>query len=260
MCLLILLRDVVPNWPLVVAANREERFDRPTERPTLLNRTPSVFGGKDLRAGGTWLAVNQWGMLCAVTNRPRQEAPADRVRSRGLLCLDASRQKSPIAVADLMGRAVQEQAYDGFNLVCATTAVAKVFYYDGALREKQLGHAVTVLSTGEANDRSLDKVRCVYERLEGFAAEALTAWIERLEAVCRSHCAGPDGRGACCEHLGEAGTVSSSILAFHDRDPRKNMFRHAPGPPCQTTYETLEWPYNFFETQMPPPSAFEPME
>jgi uncharacterized protein with NRDE domain len=256
MCLLIILREVVPEWPLVVAANREERFARPSASPGLLARNPAVFGGRDLQCGGTWLAVNQWGMVCAVTNRPRKGPPPAATRSRGLLCLEAAGQRSPITVADYLGRAVTENAYEGFNLVCATSTLANAFYYNGTLREKPLGPGVVVLTTGDANDMSSAKTQRVRERIGDDLARPMTAWIDRLEAICRDHGADPAGPEALCVHRGEAGTVSSSIIAINAENARMHLFRHAAGPPCTTPYYTLEWPYGFFEATLPPPTAY----
>ena len=63
MCTMILLKGVHPKWPLVVAANRDEFYSRPTAGPQRLVSDPVVFGGKDLQAGGTWLGVTPRGFL-----------------------------------------------------------------------------------------------------------------------------------------------------------------------------------------------------
>jgi len=246
MCLLIVLRDVIPDWPLVLAANREEHYDRPGETPRLLGESPRIFGGRDPRAGGTWLAVNQWGMVCALTNRPRKEPPPAAVRSRGLLCLDAARQKSPIAVADFIGRELEQHPYNGFNLFCSTTADGRCFYFDGQLREKPLGHGLFVITTGEANDPSMAKVQRVHDMLDAARARPFAEWMEPLEAVCRCHAGDPGARDALCMHGETSGTVSSSILAFHGADPHQHIFHHCQGRPCENAYETVAWPAGFF--------------
>jgi len=246
MCLLIVLREIVPEWPLIIAANREERFDRPGDPPCLLSDNPRIFGGRDPRAGGTWLAVNQWGMVCAVTNRPRDPSPAGEVRSRGLLCLDAARQRSPIAVADLMARALREQEYNGFNLVCVTPTSGSAFYFNGGLREKPLGRGLFVVTTRDANDFSHGKVSRICQQLDPDRPRPLAEWIERLQAICRDHAGNPQGPDAACVHGEKSGTVSSSILAFHERDPRLHLFRHCQGKPCEAAYEAVLWPKDFF--------------
>ena len=71
MCLLIALFQVVDDAPLIIAANRDERFARPAVTMTVLrDRDPRVLGGRDELAGGTWLAVNEHGVVAGLTNQP----------------------------------------------------------------------------------------------------------------------------------------------------------------------------------------------
>lgn len=84
MCLLIALSRVLPDWPLVVAANRDERYERPAEPLGILRPDPlRVLGGRDLLAGGTWLAINEKGVAAGLTNTPNPEGRDPTKRSRG---------------------------------------------------------------------------------------------------------------------------------------------------------------------------------
>ncbi len=85
MCLCVLLYKQVPGYPLVMAANREEYYDRPSQPPSWVARDPAVFAGRDERSGGTWQGANQFGLLLALTNRVSSGFDPQR-RSRGLLC------------------------------------------------------------------------------------------------------------------------------------------------------------------------------
>ena len=88
MCLLIALSGVLPATPLLVAANRDEFYGRPTEVMTVLReRGPRILGGRDLVAGGTWLAVNSHGLVAGLTNQPSPGGRDDTRRSRGELPL-----------------------------------------------------------------------------------------------------------------------------------------------------------------------------
>src|SRR5262245_46629990 len=76
------------DWPILVLANREEFYSRPTAGLRLVPRDgqfPAWMGGTDLLAGGTWLGVNEFGLLVAVTNRRKHSPPANPP-SRGQLC------------------------------------------------------------------------------------------------------------------------------------------------------------------------------
>lgn len=246
MCLLVILREVVSEWPLVVAANRDEWYDRPSEPPTVLSDSPLVFGGRDLKAGGTWLAVNQRGMVSAVTNRTDGEPPSPDLRSRGLLCLDAATQPSTIAVADLVGREVSENFYAGFNLVCVSPTSGCAFYFNGGLREKPLGRGAFIFTTGDANDLASPKVERTLEILGVGNPKSIEEWVHHLETICRDHSGTAGGQETLCTHADTRGTVSSTILAFHESDPDQNIFRHAAGKPCKKRYEYVDWPAEFF--------------
>jgi uncharacterized protein with NRDE domain len=70
-CLLIALSGVLDGTPLLVAANRDELYARPAESITVLrDHGPRILGGRDLAAGGTWLAVNSRGVMAGLTNQP----------------------------------------------------------------------------------------------------------------------------------------------------------------------------------------------
>ena len=119
MCTLAIYLRVFPQFPVVVAANRDEYLARPAAAPTVLWEQPLVIGGKDLRAGGTWLAINQFGMIAGLLNR-RSDTPADpERRSRGLLCLDALKHKT-VAEALRFVAAQDPERYNPFNLLLAS--------------------------------------------------------------------------------------------------------------------------------------------
>ena len=100
-CLLIALFQVVPSAPLIVAANRDERYDRPAVAVTTLrDAQPRVLGGRDEVAGGTWLAVNEFGVLAGLTNVPSPQGRDTTKRSRGELPVAlAAHQDAAAAVA-----------------------------------------------------------------------------------------------------------------------------------------------------------------
>src|SRR5207249_505079 len=87
MCLLAVYFRVAVDAPVIVGANREEFYARGGEAPRLMGQSCRVLAGRDPRAGGTWLGVNEHGVVVAVTNRPTSHVPA-APRSRGLLTRD----------------------------------------------------------------------------------------------------------------------------------------------------------------------------
>ena len=113
MCLIIVGWQVCPEYPLIVAANRDEFYARPTAAVACWADAPSVVAGRDLEAGGTWLGVADRGRFAAVTNVREPGSPVGRL-SRGCLTRDFLTGTMPAGafVEDLSG-----EAYSGFNLL-----------------------------------------------------------------------------------------------------------------------------------------------
>src|SRR4030095_13323027 len=100
MCLLAVQYKSVPEAPILVAANREEAYDRPSLVPSIQPGKPRVLAGIDAKAGGTWLGVNQNGLFVGACNRPKLMPPVS-ARSRGLLCRDLLRANSARHAVDI---------------------------------------------------------------------------------------------------------------------------------------------------------------
>ncbi len=86
MCLIAIAAGVSARYPFVVAANRDERHARPALAASWWGGEPRIFGGRDLAAGGTWLAVDEFGRFGAVTNfHDADYRPGENTQSRGTL-------------------------------------------------------------------------------------------------------------------------------------------------------------------------------
>lgn len=77
MCILFIAIDQHPRYPLIIAANRDEFYARPTQHSHFWFDHPKVLAGRDLQQGGTWMGVNKSGKLAALTNirAPHKEHP-----------------------------------------------------------------------------------------------------------------------------------------------------------------------------------------
>jgi uncharacterized protein with NRDE domain len=236
MCTLIALHRPDPRVSLVVAANRDEYLDRPAADPALWTHAGRrIVAPRDLRAGGTWLGLNECGVFAALTNRPNPSPDPSR-RSRGLLVLDAlaapTARRAAESLADLPG-----EAYNPFNLFVSDGEEAFVAVYTGRPRVTELGPGAHVIGNAEPDDRSVAKVARLLEAAEAVAEGPREWWLEGLAAVCRAH----DGEaplGSACVHHGGYGTRSSTLLML-DRDPGRSELRFADGPPCAAGYRDL---------------------
>ena len=118
MCTLAIYVRTFREFPLVVAANRDEFLSRPTSPPLLLDAAATMFGGRDEVAGGTWLGVNRSGVVGALLNRRTDGPPDPRRRSRGQLCLAMLRSESADAAGAVLRRERPDD-YNPFNLLVA---------------------------------------------------------------------------------------------------------------------------------------------
>jgi uncharacterized protein with NRDE domain len=120
MCLILAALDAHPDYALVVAANRDEFYDRPTAPADFWADHPRILGGRDLRAGGTWLAIDRAGRFAAVTNYRQGEREAAAPRSRGHLVSDYL--SSEMDGGKHVARVEREaDRYNGFNLIAGDT-------------------------------------------------------------------------------------------------------------------------------------------
>jgi uncharacterized protein with NRDE domain len=139
MCLVLLALNSHPEYRLIVAANRDEFYDRPTAPAEFWSDAPSVLGGRDLQAGGSWLGVTRDGRFAAVTNYRQGAREPTATRSRGLLVSDFLTGDS--GGLEYMDQVERDAAlYNGFNLLAGDST--SLFYYsnrEGRLRSLSPG-------------------------------------------------------------------------------------------------------------------------
>jgi uncharacterized protein with NRDE domain len=249
MCTLALYLRVFPLFPVVVAANRDEFLARPAAAPTLLCEHPLVVGGKDLRAGGTWLAINEFGMIAGLLNR-RSDLPADpERRSRGLLCLDALKHKT-VGEAMRFVTAQEPERYNPFNLLLASREGAAVAHNrHGRIDATTLTDGTHLLTNLDVNDFECPRISRSFSRFAALAEEADAAnnpplMRQRLATLLSDHSTQLDPRtgrpNSLCLHLGDYGTRESSLIFVNAKGGVEHFF--APGAPCSTAYAPASVP------------------
>lgn len=116
MCLILVAWHAHPDYPLVVAANRDEFFARPTAPAAFWPDAPDVLAGRDMLAGGTWMGVTRRGRFAALTNfRDPASQRADAASRGNLVSHFLQSRQSPLAY--LAAIAPQSRTYNGFNLI-----------------------------------------------------------------------------------------------------------------------------------------------
>ena len=139
MCLITFALNEHPDYPLILAANRDEFYERPTSYADFWEEHPDVLGGRDLRGGGTWMGATQAGKIAAVTNYRDPENISDTAKTRGDLTKDYLLSAEP--AEPYMERVAQAaNLYNGFNLLLFEEQ--KAFYFSN------YGEAPAVLEKG----------------------------------------------------------------------------------------------------------------
>jgi uncharacterized protein with NRDE domain len=254
----------VTDPPLILAANRDELYARPTRPPESL--APGIAGGVDVLSGGTWLAIQHDGRFAAVTNQRSLDAalPPPGLRSRGL----AVRELVAAADPDAYVAALDPRRYASMNLLWGDASGVTIAYCRQPTGERsleRLAPGVHVLCNDRLNAPGFP--RC--ERLKRAIGDALAESTEfdhlsrRLAIALGDHTRTPiepDGHGdvepprspddvatsrlpleiqhamtATCIHTEHYGTRSASIVGL--APGRVAAYLHADGPPCVTAFE-----------------------
>jgi uncharacterized protein with NRDE domain len=242
-CTILLAWNAHPGVPVVLAANRDELIARPSQSPGVLQTNPLVFGGRDLVAGGTWLAVGANGTLCAVTNRHPAEGPPvvpdPSRRSRGEIPVDLLTMDPALVPEHLT--ALGPGLYNPVNVLWVGNDRALVAHVDdsGPVRVVDLAPGPHVLTTRDVDDERQPKVAMLMEGLEpavGSGADA-AATMTAMRAMLASHVSASDSPvDAACIHGDVYGTVSASTVVVRDG---QLVYEHAPGRPCVTAFERV---------------------
>jgi uncharacterized protein with NRDE domain len=244
MCTLAIYFRVSRDCPVVIAANRDEFLERAAADPTTLLARPHVVGGKDLKAGGTWLGIGEHGIVAGLLNRRAENGPNPDARSRGLLCLDALRRRTAREAAEFAGRE-RGSDYNPFNLLMVSRSEAFVAYNRGASIEVvELKPGLHLLSNLDVDDFECPKISASYGKFaelgnrEEFRSDPI-GQRATLGALLADHNTQLDSRSgrpnALCLHLENYGTRSSSLIFMRGDSPEIAHF-FAPGPPCMTAY------------------------
>lgn len=243
MCTLALFFNLLDAYPLLVAANRDEHYDRPATAPELISSRPKILAGKDLRVGGTWLGVNEFGLMVGVLNRRAEEARQlhSNPRSRGLLCLELLALRNADEAREFLR--LHEDNYNPFTIVYADRGHAGVaFNNNGNITTGSLDPGLHVFSSAAAMDTRSGKADRAYDRILRWAQDSppgdkIDALLDKLQLILGDHSTviDDDPRDAICVHGAESGTVSSSIVQYSAAARRFETF-YCAGAPCRNSF------------------------
>jgi len=167
MCLIAFAHRVHAEYPLVVAANRDEFYARPTAQAAFWEDRPGILAGRDLECMGTWLGVTRSGRFAAVTNYRDPADARSSAESRGTLVSRFLEGAMPVEEF-VNGVVANSGAYRGFNLL-ASDGTDFYSYSNRAGDPVRLGPGIYGLSNHLLNT-PWPKVRVARARLEAALA------------------------------------------------------------------------------------------
>jgi uncharacterized protein with NRDE domain len=235
MCLLAIQYRLVPEAPILIAANREEFYDRAWQNPSIQPGKPRVMCGIDAKAGGTWLGVNQNGLFVGASNRFKFANPP-APKSRGLLCLELLRANSArhavdIALEELNGG----NKYEGVNFVIADAESGWAVHAGDDVEVVKMEEGLNIIANGDMNDPRDERVKLARRLL---TLQTLDSPVKFLAVASKAFARGPVGpdRPSMVIRGQEKGTVSSTLIAL-GKKPRDAIYQFAAGAPDQARYE-----------------------
>lgn len=232
MCTVILLRRPGHPWPLILAANRDERLDRAWDPPAEhWPEYPGVVGGRDRSGGGSWMAMGPR-VIAAVLNRPGSLGPAPGKRSRGeLTLLTAAAPTAEAAVAQLA--ALDAAEWRPFNLVVADRDHGFFLRGLGAGQPQafDVPAGVSMVTAHDLNDLTSPRIRRHLPRFRAAPPPdpASGDWRTWAALLADDHY-GDAGIGEALRvpPVNGFGTVCSSLAALGAAGERRWLF--CPGP------------------------------
>ncbi|HXQ39649.1 MAG TPA: NRDE family protein [Candidatus Udaeobacter sp.] len=159
MCSVVILSRPGHDWPVILAANRDEMASRPWRPPARhWPDRPQVIAGLDELAGGSWLGINDDGVVAGIMNRSASLGPSPGKRSRGELVLEALEH----ADADIAAGALSEldpQAYRPFNMILADSRDCFWLRHSGLRIEvNRVPEGVSMLTAHDLNDTASRRI------------------------------------------------------------------------------------------------------
>jgi uncharacterized protein with NRDE domain len=236
MCILAIHYKAARDAPILVAQNREEAYDRPTQAPRIQAGRPRVICGIDKKGGGTWLGVNQYGLFAAVANRLKTSVPPEP-RSRGLLCRELLHYDHASKAAEHAAKELATGRYAGANFVVADARSAAVIHGGDTVEIVQLPPGPHVISNTFLNDPNDERQEFVRRLL---TLQRLDSAVAFLAVASRTFSRKPDAEGRRGATIAgpEYGTVSSTLLSL----PKKThnaVYHYATGSPSDHPYDDL---------------------
>lgn len=237
MCTLHLFFRVFPEAPVLFAANRDENLGRAWRGPGPLASVPQVYGPRDLTAGGTWLGVNDAGLLVSLANHHGTLAKGGSLCSRGAVVLEALHHGS----ADEARRFAEwvAPACKAYTLLVADPERAYVVDHSPTgTQTYRLLPGCHVVTNARFRDPLDPKARRSLRRMESLATRGVPPDPAAAARFLADHGTDAPGATPLCVHPGPGETFGTSSASLIRIGPNRTVdeFWFAAGPPCTAPF------------------------
>jgi uncharacterized protein with NRDE domain len=189
MCLILLSYKMHPDYRLILAANRDEFYNRPTASLDYWADHLDVLAGRDLKGNGTWLGVTRSGRIAAITNYREPAAHMENAPSRGILIRDfLTGNSSPERYLNAVSK--MSHAYNGFNLIAGDPS-GLYYYSNRATRVQQLQPGLYGISN-HLIDTAWPKIQRGKDLLQGQLSGREKIDIEKIWEILADRSQSPD--------------------------------------------------------------------
>lgn len=250
MCSIVILKQSDSEWPVIIGANRDEMSNRKCLPPGRhWKDRPHIFAGKDLEAGGTWLGVNDYGVVCGIMNRMNTLGPDANKRSRGELVLEAL--DHPDANDSLNALVeIEKNSYRGFNMLVADNMNAYWIKSDEnseIIEYFNIPDGLSMITAYDRNDVSSKRINNYLSKFSISDEPDPTAnkWMNWEMLLGSTYSEDKDPLGAMCIKTDIGfNTVSSCLIALpgfqSNLTLKKPIFKFADGSPDVSKFEDCD--------------------
>ena len=245
MCTSIIFFRKGHNWPFILASNRDEYFERESLPPSRhWHKQPYIIGGLDKKAGGTWCAINDYGIVSCIHNRNVNEKKLKNTISRGEIILRILEAKNLEGALKNLN-SINIKDYNGFNLIIADKENVYWAKHEGLgknLSIMTVPEGISILNHCDLNSRNNFKInyylkvisnnkKIYFDEKNDFPIESILSEnkLNNQKNVYDSMCFNINNK---------FGTVSSSIIGLN-KERKFSFYRYIDGPPDKSIYKNI---------------------
>ncbi len=248
MCTLIINWQPENKWPITIGTNRDEMLNRPWKAPARhWQNRPDVIGGLDQLAGGSWLGLNDFGVVAGILNRQDSLGPKPNKRSRGELVLEALDHSDAIDAATALAD-LNSSSYRAFNMIIADNRDALWIRHTGQedyrIEVFPLPYGLSMITSQDLNDPLAPRIAHHLHKMRKARnpdpnSNFWSIWPEVLTNQTKFDPQDPTSAMNIRTDYG-FGTISSSLIALPSNSVQTPVWLFAAGPPDKHKYNQIQ--------------------